>query len=64
MKTLKQIQKETKIEYTPQEQPKLPLYLTQVEKHDTNTGRLEVLWIIAAVLIAGFFILLAVILGA
>lgn len=64
MKTLKQIQMETKIKYEPIKQRKLPMYLTQIERHQTGNSALEVLGIIAVIAIVGIAIALAVILGA
>ncbi len=64
MKTLKQIQKETKIKYEPKRQRKLPMYLTQIEKHESGNSESEVLGIIAVLAILGIAIALAVVLGA
>ena len=64
MKNLKHIQMETKIKYEPIKQRKLPIYLTQIEKHESGNSALEVLGIIAVLVIVGIAIALAVILGA
>ena len=64
MKTLKQIQSETKIKYEPIKQRKLPMYLTQIERHESGNSALEVLGIIAVMIIVGIAIALAVVLGA
>lgn len=64
MKTLKQIQTETKIKYEPIKQQKLPLYLTQIEKHESGNSAAEVLGIIAALAIVGIAIMLSCVLGA
>lgn len=64
MKTLKQIQMETKIKYEPKKQRKLPMYLTQIERHESGNNALEFLGIIAVLAIVGITIALAVILGA
>lgn len=64
MKTLKQIQTETKIKYEPIKKRKLPLYLTQIEKHESGNSALEFLGIIAALAIVGIAIMLSCVLGA
>lgn len=55
---------ETKIKYEPVKQRKLPLYLTQIEKHESGNSALEVLGIIAVLAIVGIAIALSVVLGA
>ena len=55
---------ETKIKYEPIKQRKLPMYLTQIERHESGNSTAEVLGIIAVLAIVGIAIALAVILGA
>lgn len=55
---------ETKIKYEPIKQRKLPLYLTQIERHESRNSIAEVLGIIAVMVIVGIAIALAVVLGA